>query len=219
MGAVDQNGVYKFSADDTVSTWEGLLNLGMNSVSNAVGALRQDVVYKVANGTEANIRRDALVASGLTATPENPFLFYVTGDGKFAAWDGSAWKMNGDAVSSWTTAPSGTLGNNQAGSSAILAGSEGGAERFHMEYGTSVMQMFSRNGVAAADLWLKKRYSGIATAIISNGAPESFRGVIGAHDSGYVLDNGAYTKIPLSCPGGNIGWWIRVNYIVLGWLA
>lgn len=36
MGAIDSNGVYKYSSEDTVNTWENFLNLGMNSVSNAI---------------------------------------------------------------------------------------------------------------------------------------------------------------------------------------
>ena len=56
---VNQHGIYIYSPDDTVSTWEGLLNLGMNSVSNAVASLRADVVYKVATADAANNKHRA----------------------------------------------------------------------------------------------------------------------------------------------------------------
>ena len=217
---VNQHGIYIYSPDDTVSTWEGLLNLGMNSVSNAVASLRADVVYKVATADAANNKRDALVASGLTPTPSNPFLMYLTGTGKFVTWDGSAWKMNGDAIQSWTTPPDGTLDPNTPGQGALLLGKSGSADKHHMEYGSSVVRVTSVSGHARTTLSLKNQYVGIATAIVSNGAPEIFRGTIGTHDRGFSQNpNGSYSSLPIACPGAPVGGLIRINYLVVGWLV
>lgn len=217
---VNKHGIYIYSPDDTVSTWEGLLNLGANSVSNVVAALRQDVVYKVATADAANQKRDALVASGLTPTPSNPFLMYLTGTGKFVTWDGASWKMNGDAIQSWTTSPSGTTDPGTPKQGVSLLGVEGPAEKLHMEYGSSVARVVSVSGNARTTLTLKNQYTGIATAVLSNGAPEVFRGTIGANDRGFTKNpNGSYSSLPVACPGAAIGSLVRINYLVVGWLV
>lgn len=46
MGTIDSNGVYKYAETDAASTFSTLLNLGMNSVSSALAALKATMVSR-----------------------------------------------------------------------------------------------------------------------------------------------------------------------------
>lgn len=229
MGTVDANGVYKYSASDTVSTWESFLNLGMNSVSNALSTLRLNSVYKANTMTEANALRDSLTTSGgLTPTASNPLIVYLIGEGKFLSWDGAAWKKNGDAVTEWNTPADNVLTPGTPVSGALLWGKRGAAEKYHMETGTAVCRITElatmnngKPGSSHAYLSLKNKYTGLSTAVMSNGDAEAYNRVFSSDDSNWnSLKNadGTISKIRLICPGGKVGNLIRVNYIVVGWV-
>ena len=228
MGAVDSNGVWKYDAADTVSTWEGFLNLGMNSVSNAITNLRMNSVYKAASEAEAGTVRDNLVASGLVPTPANPIIVYITTNGKFMAWDGSGWKRNGDAVENWartgTVALDSTVPEMSKG---VLWGAVGTPEAYTIESGTAVVtcgtKWYSRGKLVGAYGYfsLGNSYTGISTVSLANGDAGSMRLPFSSDDDGWdsnVKDaNGHVNRIRVICPGSNAGKKVRVNYIVIGW--
>ena len=228
MGAVDSNGVWKYDAADTVSTWESFLNLGMNSVSNAITNLRMNSVYKAASEAEAGTVRDNLVASGLVPTPANPIMIYITTNGKFMAWDGSGWKRNGDAVENW--ARTGTVELNSTTtelSNGMLWGKVGTAEAYTIESGTAVVKASTQWTSGGRKIGsygyfsLSNRYTGISTVCLANGNAEAMTLAFSSDDNGWdnsVKDaNGRVQKIRVVCPGSSVGKLLRVNYIVIGW--
>lgn len=229
MGVVDKNGVYIYSAEDTLSTWEAFMNLGMNSVSTAIGNLRSNAVYKAANQTQANAVRDNLVANGITPSAANPILIYLTGEGKFLAWDGTAWKKNGDAVSEWNTVGTDALNTQTAASGYMLWGKAGNMSKYHIETGTAVLRAQS-TGSAARDkqgwrhayLGLKSKFTGISTALLCNGDAEAYSKVFSSDDNEWgpaVLNaDGTCSKIRVLCPGAKTGALLRVNYMIVGWV-
>ena len=228
MGAVDSNGVWKYDAADTVSTWESFLNLGMNSVSNAITDLRMNSVYKAASEAEAGTVRDNLVASGLVPTPANPIMIYITTKGKFMAWDGSGWKRNGDAVENW--ARTGTVDLDSTAtelSKGVLWGKVGTAEAYTIESGTAVVtcgtKWTSGGKVVGAYGYfsLGNAYTGISTVSLANGDADTMRLPFSSDDDGWDNTvknaNGNVVKIRVICPGTSVGKKVRVNYIIIGW--
>ena len=141
MGAIDSNGVYKYSSEDTVNTWENFLNLGMNSVSNAIQNLRYNGVYCVTNIQGATTKRMELERTGLKPTGDNPFLFYLKNNGKFITWDGAAWKMNGDSIASWMVNGNETFTPATPCYGKILWGQQGEESKFRQEMGVSVLRI------------------------------------------------------------------------------
>jgi len=224
MGAVNQNGIYIYSPEDTVSTWEGLLNLGMNSVSNVVSGLRLNSVYKTSSVSGANTIRDQLVASGVTPSAASPILVYNTTNGKFMAWDGATWKLNGDDLSKWMTTADKVLTPAAPVTGALNWGSVGSAEKLRMESGTAVsrVEYISAQRTGHAYFGLKNYYTGISTVICSNGDAEAFGRVISADDNNWptvVVDSTTVcNRIRTLCPGATRGQLVRINYIVIGWV-
>lgn len=226
MGVVDNNGIYKYSAEDTVSTWETFMNLGMNSVSTAIGNLRMNSVYKAGNQAQANALRDSLIAGGLTPSTANPILIYLTGEGKILAWDGAAWRKNGDAVSHWNTVGVDALNTQTASSGYMLWGKAGPMEKYHLESATAVVRVQYTPGGSTwkrhAYIQLKNKYQGISSIITSNGDVEAYDRPFSTDDDNWdsVLNpDGTCSRFRLLCSGAKVGSLLRVNYLVIGWVA
>lgn len=224
MGTIDRNGVYIYSADDTVNTWEAFLNLGQNSVSNAISKLRSNSVYKAADEAGANTLRDSLLRTGVVPSASSPILVYLTKNGKIIAWDGNAWKQDGNTLAASSRVPGevADLKTPKVGNS-ILCGVKGPDEKMRMEAGSVVTRVeTSQNHFTSGYLHLLNKYSGIATAILTNG--DGY--VTGDHvlcASAYWLDwkpgsDGLYQAVPYRIFGVSSGHMIRINYIVVGWI-
>lgn len=214
MGAVNKNGVWIYSPEDTVSTWEGLLNLGMNSVSNAIGELRQNSLYKAANEAGANAIRDRVVASGITPTPANPIIVYITNTGAFYAWDGANWRKDGLDPSAWMSAGSTALieTDPKIQNNVLLWGTRGLSSKYVIENGVSIVGVDTVQGSRTwARLRLQNSYQGIATVLVNNSD---------LYSHGYqVCASSVENKntIWLQTPSARVGTLIRVSYSVHGW--
>ena len=223
MTGTDRNGIYTYSGDDTAADWPTLLNLGVSSVSNVISKLRQSSIYKANNAAAANSLRDALIAAGITPTATDPILIYLTSNGQIIAWDGATWKADGSNITSWLITGSEVATPATPITNAILAGRRGEASRFREECGTTVF----RQGAPPDQKWsgfipLSRKYTGIATAILSNGNAFQFGGVIGSAGWGWDKarnNDGQIVRIPYYARGVKAGTWVTINYVVKGWEA
>ena len=215
MGAVDSNGVWKYDAADTVSTWEGFLNLGMNSVSNVITNLRMNSVYKAGSASLANTMRDNLVAGGLTPTAANPILIYRTDMGVFLAWDGTAWKQNGNTLSNWSITGDSEAGlPNQVFSNAVWLGTKGAFDKFVIESGNCTIQL---DGNRTADVPLKRQYVGLSAGFASL-AYNTYYGTLITR-APFKSSGTPIKAFGIQAPQGSPGDYIQINYLVLGWTS
>ena len=223
MTGTDPNGIYTYSADDTAANWPTLLNMGMSSVSNVITGLRRSSVYKANNAAAANILRDNLIKAGVTPSATDPILIYLTSNGQIIAWDGNAWKADGSNISSWMIAGSEVASPATPITGGILVGSRGEASHFREEVGTSVIRVPTPPDPRYTGFMsLTRKYTGIATAIFSNGDLWSFGGNVGGAGYGYdrVKNNdGQIVRLPYIAYGARPGSLIRINYIIKGWEA
>lgn len=223
MPQTDSNGLVVYTADDTAADWPTLLNMGMSSVSNVVTGLRRSSVYKANNAQAANALRDRLIAAGITPTATDPILVYLTSNGQIIAWDGDAWKADGSNITSWMIAGSEVASPATPITGGIIVGSRGEASRFREEVGTSVLRVPAPPDPRYTGFMnLSRKYTGIATAIFSNGDLWSFAGNIGGAGYGFdrVKNNeGLIVRMPYIAYGAKPGSLIRINYIIKGWEA
>lgn len=91
MGTTDKNGIWKYDTSDAINGWPAYMNLGMNSVSNALASLRQNSVPKATSLSDANAKVATLKAQGLTPSTSNPFLFQRTDTKSLWSYDNSTW--------------------------------------------------------------------------------------------------------------------------------
>ena len=91
MGATDNNGIWKYDTSDAINGWPAYMNLGMNSVSNALTVIRQNTLYKASSLADANTKVSGLKASGLTPSTANPFIFTRSDTHTLWSYDNSAW--------------------------------------------------------------------------------------------------------------------------------
>lgn len=214
MGALNKNGIWVYSPEDTVSTWEGLLNLGMNSVSNAVGELRQNSLYKAANESGANAIRDRVVASGVTPTADNPIVVYITNTGSFFAWDGANWRKDGLDPSAWMATGNVALVETdpKVQNNVLMWGVRGQSSKFVIETGVSIVSIDTREGSKTyARLRLQNNYAGIATVLVNNADLYSHGYAIAASS----VEN--KNTVWLQTPNAVVGNYCRVGYSVYGW--
>lgn len=224
MGVIDKNGVYIYSADDTVNSWEAFLNLGQNSVSNALNKLRTNSLYKATDITQANSIRDNLTKTGITPSASNPILVYLTSNGKIIAWDGNSWKQDGNALSSILTSPSETtdLKITKTGNG-YLCGVKGTDDKIRMEAGSYVATVqANQNNKASGSIKLQNKYTGIQTFIGVNGDPYTTGNNV-LSPAAYWLDakqdnNGYFTHAPFKVFGVASGINVRINYMLVGWV-
>lgn len=223
MTGTDRNGIYTYSGDDTAADWPTLLNLGVSSVSNVITKLRQSSVYKANNAAAANALRDTLIAAGITPTPTDPILVYLTSNGRIIAWDGTSWKTDGSNITSWLVAGSEVATPATPITNAILAGQRGEASRFREEAGTAIIRVPTPvDPKYTGHMALARKYTGIATTIITNGDGAAFGGLICSAGFGWdkVKDNeGRIVRVPYVARGSTPGNIIRVNYAIKGWEA
>ena len=219
MGSVNKQGVWIYDADDTVSTWEGLLNLGASSLTNTLSEIRRDSVYKAANQAAANTVRDRVVARGVVPTKADPILVYLSDTGRFIAWDGAAWNRDGASLSAWNVAGDGTadLGAGESHAGILVMGKAGHQDKLRFEHGSSVIKTGS-----ARTAWipLKNKYSGISTVLACNGDHISSNiliGPTGRNWRGHLGGGSPASTIEVAALGVPPGTMIRVNYLVIGW--
>lgn len=91
MGTVDNNGVYKYTEDDTVNGWAPYMNLGMNSVSNALSDARHRLVYTASSQADANSKLAELKTSGINPTASSPVFFWLTDTSNLWVNNGVTW--------------------------------------------------------------------------------------------------------------------------------
>lgn len=223
MTGTDRNGIYTYSGDDVAADWPTLLNLGVSSVSNAISKLRQSSIYKANNAAAANTLRDTLVAAGVTPSATDPILIYLTSNGRIIAWDGATWKSDGSNITSWLITGSEVATPATPITNAILVGSRGEASRFREEAGSTVIRVPAPlDPKFTGFISLARKYTGIATALITNGDVWSFGGNIGGAGYGWdkVKNNeGVIVRVPYVARGAAPGSLIRINYAIKGWEA
>ena len=95
MGTTDKNGVYKYDTSDTVASWPTFMNLGMNSVSNALSIGVPKYVYTASSQSDANTKATAIKNNGFTPSSSAPFFFYRTDQKMMYAYDGTSWTAIG----------------------------------------------------------------------------------------------------------------------------
>lgn len=91
MGTTDNNGIWKYDLSDSVNGWPAYMNLGMNSISNALTVIRQNTLYKASSLADANTKVAGLKASGLTPSAANPFVFTRSDTNSLWSYNNSAW--------------------------------------------------------------------------------------------------------------------------------
>ncbi len=221
MGSVNKQGVWIYDADDTVSTWEGLLNLGQNALSSSLEQIRRDSVYKAANQAAANTVRDRVVATGVKPTKADPILVYLSDTGRFIAWDGASWNRDGASLSAWNVSGDGTadLGAGESVSGVMVMGKAGSQDKLRFEHGSAVIRTGS-----ARTAWipLKQAYQGISTVIAVNGDAVSSNVLIaptGRNWRGHLGGGSPATTIEVAAKGVAPGTMVRINYLVIGWVV
>ena len=95
MGTTDKNGVYKYDTSDTVASWPTFMNLGMNSVSNALSIGVPKYVYTASSQSDANTKATTMKNNGFTPSSSAPFFFYRTDQKVIYAYDGTSWSTVG----------------------------------------------------------------------------------------------------------------------------
>lgn len=221
MGSVNKQGVWIYDADDTVSTWEGLLNLGQNALSNSLSQIRRDSVYKAANMAAANTVRDRVIQQGVTPSKADPILVYLSDTGRFIAWDGAGWNRDGASLSAWNISGDGTvdIGAGESVAGVMVMGKAGSQDKFRFEHGSAVIKTGS-----ARTAWipLKAHYQGISTVIACNGDTVSSNYHIaptGRNWRGHLGGGSPATTIEVGVLGAPPGTTVRINYLVIGWIV
>ena len=95
MGTADKNGIWKYDNADTVNGWPNFMNLGANSVSNAIAGLRPKVVYTATSLSDANSKVTALKNDGLLPSASAPFFFWRSDVKSLYTYDNSSWNEIG----------------------------------------------------------------------------------------------------------------------------
>ena len=84
--AIDSNGVYQYTNDDTLNNWATFMNLGMSSVSAKFAGVKRNYIYTAADQAGADAVR---TANGSSAA--SPLFVFRTDTKKLMYHNGSAW--------------------------------------------------------------------------------------------------------------------------------
>ena len=84
--AIDSNGVYQYTNDDTLNSWPAFMNLGMSSVSSKFAGYKRNHIYTAADQAGADAAR---TANGSSAA--SPLFVFRTDTKKLMYHNGSAW--------------------------------------------------------------------------------------------------------------------------------
>ena len=84
--AIDSNGIYQYTAGDTVNSWPAFMNLGMGSVSNKLAGVKRNYTYSAADQAGADAIR---TANGSSTSA--PLFVFRTDTKKLMYHNGSAW--------------------------------------------------------------------------------------------------------------------------------
>ena len=84
--AIDSNGVYQYTNDDTLNNWATFMNLGMSSISTKFAGVERNYIYTAADQAGADAVR---TANGSSAAA--PLFVFRTDTKKLMYHNGSAW--------------------------------------------------------------------------------------------------------------------------------
>lgn len=93
MATTDSNGIVKLQENDTITPIQTTLNSISTSVSTAISNLKKDIVRSSRTQTTATTLKNQLEAQGITGTPNDPLLFFITSTSVVLGWDGTAWSQ------------------------------------------------------------------------------------------------------------------------------
>lgn len=97
MGSADKNGIWKYDNSDSVNGWPNYMNLGTNSVSNALTDIRPRIVYTATSQSDANAQVTNLKNNvGITPSTTSPLFFWRTDTKSLWTYDNATWSEIGN---------------------------------------------------------------------------------------------------------------------------